>query len=64
MTPKFKKFGLPLFILIVGSGFLVGIWWVNGAELDDLWLYLFSEYLIIYAAYEVFSGFSKRLKDK
>ncbi len=55
MTPT-KKLGLPLMIFIGGTAVLAAVWWMNGAERDELWLYIFSVWLVLYAAYEVFVG--------
>jgi hypothetical protein len=60
MKARFKKFGLPLILLIGGSAILGTIWWANGAEGDDVWFYLIADFFVLYAAYELFSGISKR----
>jgi hypothetical protein len=64
MTPTFKKFGIPLIVVILGGAILGTTWWVNGAEVEDLWLYLFAAFFVLYAGYELFSGLSKHYKDQ
>ncbi len=59
MTPTTKKFGIPFIIFIVGTAILGTTWWVNGAELQDLWFYLIAAWFVLYAAYEVFVGLKK-----
>jgi|GEM_PF-3988698 len=63
MVSAFKKFGIPLLVVIAGGAILGTIWWMNGAEREDSWLYVFSFFLVLYAAYELFKGFSKHYKD-
>lgn len=64
MTPTFKKFGIPLIVLFGGGGIIGAIWWINGAELEDLWLYTMAVFFVLYAAYELFSGLSGYYKDE
>jgi hypothetical protein len=42
MTPTFKKYGLLIFGTILPITLLVIVWFVNGAEMEDAWLYLAS----------------------
>jgi hypothetical protein len=60
MTPVLKRLGIPLTILIGGTAIIFAIWWVNGAEREDVWLYAIAVCLVFYAAYELFSEFNKR----
>jgi len=63
MTFTSKKLGIPLIVFIGGTALLGTIWWINGAEREDLWLYLIAVWFMLYAAYELFVGMNKR-KDQ
>ncbi|MBP6857757.1 MAG: hypothetical protein KBC11_00985 [Candidatus Pacebacteria bacterium] len=51
MKSIFKKYGTSIIIAIVGTAILVSVWVINGSEKEDLWLYIFSIWLILYSAY-------------
>jgi hypothetical protein len=57
-----KKVGIPLAVLLIGSGILITTWWVNGAEKDDIWLYGLSLWFVMFAAYELYKG--QKNKDR
>jgi hypothetical protein len=63
MTSTFKRVGFPLTVTVVGNAILAAIWWVNGAEREDLWLYALAAFFVLYAAYELFTGLRKHYKD-
>ena len=60
MKSTSNRFAVSFAIFIVGAAILIAVWWLNGAERDDLWLYLTALWLVLYAAYEVFVGVTKR----
>ena len=64
MASKLKKYGIPLTVLVVGNGILVTTWWVNGAQVEDLWLYILGVFFVCYGASELYSGLSKHYKNK
>ncbi len=59
MTPTTRKWS-SLIVFVLGTGILGTVWWMNGAQKDELWLYIFCVWLVIYAAYEVFVSGRKR----
>jgi hypothetical protein len=62
MISMMKQYGLITFALIGALAIIGTAWWANErGENDDTWLYIFAIWLILYAAYEVYS---KKKKDK
>ena len=54
MLRKFMTLGVPAIAIVI----LAIVWWVNGSDLEDAWLYAFSAIIILIPAVDT------HLKDK
>lgn len=56
MTPGFKTHGQIIFALIGALAIVGSAWWTRGTENTDTWLYVFSIWMILFSAFEIYSS--------
>lgn len=61
MIPILKKHAVTI-ISLVAIVVICIVWWVNGAQLEDAWLYVSSIVVVIIPAFEVY--LKKKNKDQ
>ncbi len=59
MTTKNKNLLMVSFAMVGAVAILITAWVVNGSEREDAWLYVFSIWLVFYAAIEAYFQWKK-----
>ena len=52
MKSLLKKYTIPVAIVALPGGVLALVWWMNGCESEDSWLYYTSFMAVIWSGWE------------
>lgn len=59
MTTNTKTFVMTSFAIVGALAVLIAAWITNGSEREDLWLYIFSVWLVLYGGLEAYFQWKK-----
>jgi hypothetical protein len=59
MTIRDRILVMVILAMIGAVAILITVWVANGSEYEDAWFYVFSIWLVLYAAIEAYSQWKK-----